>query len=128
MVNFKWELSAMKNFLIYIKSELLYLVLLLLAFVVPLGLFFQFSSYPLPKVQYVVLGVLLVSQYFFSSEKSYRRRVESKASLQMRREIGKTPSIKMINSRVNQLIVFRGISVSIAAFAILSIMVIYRQF
>lgn len=118
----------MTNFLIYIKSELAYLALLFIFFVLPLGLFFQFSSYPLPKIQYVVLGVLLLSQYFFYSEKAYRRRTECKASLQLRKEMGKMPSIKITNARVNLLIVCRGVSICTAALSVLTLMVIYRQF
>jgi len=99
-----------------------------MVFVIPLALFFQFSTYPLPKVQYVFLGTLFVSQYVFIREKDWMKSKEVYVIEQLKKELSKVPSNQEIITRQLLLSNFRSISIGITAFEILLIMFWFKQF
>ena len=118
----------MKNLTLYFKSQFIYWFTLNLVFVLPLVLFFQFSTYPLPKVQYVFIATLVVSQYVFIREKDWMKSKEAYVINQLKMELGKVPSNQEIITRQLLLSNFRSLSIGITAFEILLIMFWYKQF
>lgn len=116
------------SLVLYIKHQKSYLLFLLVIFVLPLGLFLQFSSYEVPKIQYVFLATLLVSQYVFYREKDFRRKIESHVTSILQKELKRVPSRKEIYARSNQVIYYRGISIIISTLSILLLMVYFREF
>ena len=118
----------MKNLILYFKSQFTYWFILNLIFVLPLALFFQFSTYPLPKVQYVFIATLVVSQYVFIREKDWMKSKEAYVINQLKMELGKVPSNQEIITRQLLLSNFRSLSIGITAFEILLIMFWYKQF
>ena len=118
----------MRSISLFLKHQFIYLFVLILVFVLPLGLFLQFSPYQLPKVQYVFIATLFVSQYVFYREKDYRKKKEEGVKITLEKELQKLPSNKEIDARLDQLIYYRSVSIGIAAFGILILMLIYQQF
>lgn len=112
----------------YFKHQKGYLLFLIVLFVVPLGLFFQFSTYVLPKVQYAVLGMLVVSQYVFYREKDFQQKIEKDVVRALKKELGRVPSMKEIHYRSNQIVYYRGVSIIITALCILALMLFFQQF
>lgn len=121
-------MKVLKSFFIYIKNQIGYLSLLFFLFVIPLAMFFQFSTYPLPKVQYVVLGFLLVFQYAFYNEKKYRRKIRPKIIRQLQKERKRTPSNMEINNRTNLAVDCRDVTIILAVLAIILLMIYFKQF
>lgn len=121
-------MRIVKKTLLYFKSQALYLFILSLVFALPLALFFQFSTYPLPKVQYVFIATLIVSQYVFIREKDWMKSKEAYVINQLKGELGKVPSNQEIITRQLLLSNFRSLSIGITAFEILLIMFWYKQF
>jgi hypothetical protein len=117
-----------RSIILYIKHQKFYLLFLMNLFVLPLGLFLQFSTYELPKVQYVFLAALLVSQYVFYREKDFRRKVEDSITRVLNKELGRVPSRKEIHTRTSQVIHYRGLSIVISVLSILILMVYYGEF
>lgn len=118
----------MRKLMLYFRAQFGYWCLLNLIFVVPLALFFQFSTYPLPKVQYVFIATLVVSQYVFIREKDWMKSKEAYVINQLKEELGKVPSNQEIITRQLLLSNFRSLSIGITAFEILLIMFWFKQF
>lgn len=118
----------MKSIVLYIKFQLPYLVFLMSIFVIPLGLFFKFSTYQLPKVQYVILTVLILSQYYFFKEKVFRKKIEEKMTSHLKKELGKLPSRKEIIERSSTVIQYRGINIALSSLSIFLLMVVFNKF
>ncbi len=116
------------SILLYLKHQRGYLLLLILLFVIPLALFFQFSTYELPKVQYVVLIGLFVSQYVFYREYEFQQKIEKDVTRILKQELGRIPSKKEIHARSDQVVYYRGVSIVITALCILGLMLIYQEF
>jgi len=114
--------------MIYIKNQLGYLLFLFLIFVLPLILFYQFSTYPLPYIQYFMLGVLFLFQYAFFKEKEFRRSIEQKVTNQLQRELKRTPARKEINQRLNIVSRLRGVTIVLTAIEIIVVMFYYQKF
>jgi hypothetical protein len=119
---------VLKGIKIFISTQKTFFSLLFLFFVLPLGLFFHYSSYPLPYVQYVILGYLVIFQYAFFNEKNYRNKVEEKAKRQLGNELGRTPSKSEIVVRVSFFVDCRFVSVFLNSLFIVILMVFYRQY
>lgn len=113
---------------LYIKYQYKYLFFLLVLTVMPLALFFKFSPYSLPKIQYVILGYLFMNHYFFFKEYKFRKKNEKNILIKMRKELKRTPSYSEINSRLNFICSSRVVSIFIAASLILVVMVYFKQF
>ena len=113
---------------LYIKHQKSYLLFLIVVFVLPLALFFQFSSLALPKVQYAVLVVLFASQYGFFREKEFHKKIEKDVAKILNKEMGRTPSLKDIHRRSNQIVYYRGVSIVITALCVVVLMLIYQEF
>ena len=107
---------------LYLKHQLRYLFFLNALFVWPLVLFILFSPYQEPRISYVFLVALILSQYVFSDEKSLQRKSERRVVEVLKKDLGRVPSKKEINKRANDVAQLR--SVSIAFTAILIILVI----
>ncbi len=116
------------SIVLYIKHQKFYLAFLMGLFVLPLGLFLQFSTYQLPKVQYVFLATLFVSQYVFYKEKTFHRKIEGSVTGILKKELGRIPSRKEIYARSSQVVYFRGLSIVFSALSILILMVYFKQF
>ena len=113
---------------LYFKYQTTYLIYLFSLFVIPLGLFFKFSPYQLPKVQYVVLALLYVTQVYFFKEIVYRNRLVKKLKISMERELKRTPSEKEIYSRCYSILRLRGVSIILSGLGILTLMILFQQF
>tara|TARA_R110000868_G_scaffold117600_11_gene312367 strand:+ start:32129 stop:32539 length:411 start_codon:yes stop_codon:yes gene_type:complete len=119
----------MKNSIaIYLKHQKAYQLFLLVIFVVPLALFLQFSTYVLPKVQYVVLGALFASQYIFYREKDFHKKIEKDVTSALKKELGRVPSQKEIHARSVRITYHRGVSIVITALCILALMLYFQEF
>ncbi len=112
----------------YFKHQFQYLIFLLGVFVIPLGLFLHFSPYQVPKVSYVVMGALFISQYVFYREKEYRSKIRDKVTKVLKSEAGRIPSGKEVIRRSDQIIQFRGVSIVTCALCVLVLMFIYKAF
>lgn len=117
-----------KSISLYIKHQKCYLLFLIVLFVLPLALFFQFSTYELPKVQYAVLAGLFVSQYVFYREYEFQQKIEKDVTNILKNELGRVPSKKEIHARSDKVVYFRGVSIVITALCILGLMLIYQEF
>ncbi|MBH46915.1 MAG: hypothetical protein CME71_01955 [Halobacteriovorax sp.] len=117
-----------KAITLYIKHQKTYLPVLLVIFVLPLGLFLEFSTYVLPKVQYVVLAALFASQYVFYREKDFLKKIEKDVTNSLRKELARVPSMKEIHARSMRVVHYRGVSIVITALCILALMLIYQEF
>lgn len=116
------------SFALYIKHQKVYLLFLLVLFVLPLALFLQFSTYVLPKVQYVVLAVLFASQYGFYREKDFHKKIEKDVTNTLKKELARVPSQKEIHARSMQIVYYRGVSIVITALCILALMLFFQEF
>jgi len=112
----------------YFKHQGTYLLFLWSIFVLPLWLFLQFSPYRAPKLSYVFMGGLFVSQYGFYREKDYRSKIKSKVTSILKEEQGRIPSGKEVILRSNQVVQFRGVSIVVCSIAILILMFYYNDF
>tara|TARA_R110000868_G_scaffold258137_11_gene515441 strand:- start:367 stop:726 length:360 start_codon:yes stop_codon:yes gene_type:complete len=117
-----------KLVVLYFKHQKTYLLFLIVVFALPLGLFLQFSTYVLPKVQYVVLGALFASQYIFYREKDFHKKIEKDVTRVLKKELGRVPSRKEIHARSLQIVYFRGVSIVITALCILALMLYFQEF
>lgn len=117
-----------KSLRLYFIYQIPYLLFLFGVFVIPLGLFFKFSTYTLPKIQYVFLGSLILSQYFSFKEKPFRKKIEEKVVSNLKKETGKLPSRKEIILRSDIVIRHRGVTVALGSLGIFLLMVIFNQF
>jgi hypothetical protein len=115
-------------FRIWLQSQLAFFSVLLLLFVLPLGLFFQFSPYPAPKIQYVFLGGLFIFGYLRSNEKSYRKSISGLVIEQLKKENGKLPAQNLVAQREELIVKLRMSSIVIAGIMILGIMFWYNKF
>lgn len=97
-------------------------------FVLPLGIFFAFSVYPLPKVQYVVLSLLVLFQYIYFNEKKVRQRIWPKITKKLKKELNRVPSNKEINARVNFIIDTQIWTVIMTGIGILFLMIFFQKF
>lgn len=113
---------------IYLKHQVRYLLFLLALFVAPLALFFQFSTYELPKVQYVVLASLFASQYFFYRKSEYKQKIEKQVVTVLKDELGRVPSKNEIVQRLDKIVSLREVSIALTALCIVCIMLIFQRF
>ena len=120
--------SLNKSLNIYLRHQLGYLIFLLSIFVLPLGLFFQFSTYELPKVQYVFIISLFASQYVFYNEKNFRKKISAKVAESLQKEMNRVPSGKDIILRSDKVVYYRGVSIILSGLGILVLMVIFKEF
>ena len=91
-------------------------------------LFLEFSVYQLPKVQYVFLAVLIISQYVLFREKDFRRKIEGDVNEILKKELGRIPSRKEVYARTGQVIYYRGFTIVVAALSIFALMVYYNEY
>lgn len=112
----------------YFKHQSRYLATLIGGFVIPLWLFLEFSPYKAPRVSYVLMSVLIISQYAFYKEKDFRAKIKTKVSEILKVEQGRLPSTKEIIKRSDQVVQFRGVSILISSLLILILMFVYNDF
>jgi hypothetical protein len=105
-----------------------YFLLLFTIFVLPLGLFFHFSSYELPGIQYFFLIGLFVSQYFYFSENGFHKKIKPAVVKQLSSELKKMPSQKEINRRSLKIEFHRHICIALIAITICGLMIVYNKF
>ncbi len=113
----------MKTISVYFKHHLKSLIFLLSIFVLPLLLFRLFSPYQEPRVSYVFLLVLILSQYLFYNEKNRRKDNENRVFDVLQGELGRVPSKKEINKRANEVAQLRGVSILVTGILILLIII-----
>lgn len=113
---------------VFLKHQLSYALKLVAGFVLPLWLYLQFSPYRAPKVSYVMLAILGLSQYVFYKEKAFRARIAPQVADVLKREAGRVPSQKEIILRSGQVIQARGASIVACAVLILVLMFAYNDF
>ena len=111
-----------------LKFELKTIFLLYTLFVIPLALFYKFSSYPLPNIQYVLLGILFLWGYFLVDEVKYRNKIENRVVKLMKKDLGRTPSKKEIVIKVRELADGRLVSIVFTALGIFGCMLYFNQF
>lgn len=113
---------------LYFKYQALYLLFLLLVFTLPYALFLHFSHFDLPNVQYILLAVLAMSQYFFHRERDYTKKVERKVRVDLSKELSRVPSTKEIYARTRRVTRLRGTSVLLTAVSIVAVMIYFQDF
>lgn len=118
----------MKHLGLYLKYQSPYLVFLILVFVLPLELYLEFSPYKAEHLPLVVLGVLFVSQYAFYKEKDFRKKIESRVTESLKRELGRIPSGKEVIARSDVVVQHRGVSIVISALVMFILMFLYKEF
>lgn len=118
----------MKHLSQFFKYQINYLLFLLGIFVLPLGLYFQFSPYKAERLPLVILGVLFVSQYAFYREKDFRKKIEQEVTQSLKKELGRLPSGKEVILRSTSVVQYRGVSIVLSALIILILMIIYKEF
>ena len=111
-----------------LKFELKTIFMLYCLFVLPLILFFKYSTYPLPNIQYVFLGILFLWGYFLVDEVKYRNKIEDRVVRLMKKESGRIPSKKEIVIKVRELADGRFVSIVLTALGIFTCMVYFNQF
>lgn len=113
---------------LYLKHILIKLIPAFTLLVLPLGLFYHYSTYPLPYIQYVFLGFIFLKDYYFHNEDKARRGLEKKAKLEISKQIGKTPNHKAIVKRINQYYLSKHIANAFNILAIIVLTIIYKKF
>ena len=117
-----------KKIIIFIRYQLAYLVFLLCLFVLPLGVFFKFSPYPLEKIQYFFMAALLVSQWYIHNENNFYNKIRSSVVASLKKELGKIPSSKDINARSLLIRRYRIVCIGFALFCIFLVMLYFGEF
>lgn len=118
----------LKKFHLFIKYQSVYLAQLLIFLVLPLAAFFEFSIYPLPKIQYFVLGYLILFQYAFYNEKKYLRKITPKVTGHLQKELKRTPSLTEINSLARIIAETRQVTIIIVVLMMITVMIYYKEF
>lgn len=113
---------------IFVKHQKSYLFFLIGLFVLPLGILFQFSPYPVHKIQYVFLTTLLVSQLYFFNNKVFHRKIKGEVTNSLEKEFKKVPSAKEIRARSIQVEKHRNLSIAFTCFCIFLLMLIFQEF
>lgn len=113
---------------VFFKHQYRYLLLLFSLFSLPLGLFLQFSPYQLPKVQYVALGALYVSQFIFFKEKDFHQKINKKITKYLQGKLGRVPSQKEVHSYCMMVSRHRGISILVTTLEIIALMIYFQEF
>lgn len=116
------------KFLKTLKFESKTIITLYCLFVFPLALFFKYSTYPLPNIQYVFLGILFLWGYFLVDEKKYRNKIENRVVQLMKKELGRIPSKKEIVIKVRELADGRFVSIVLTSLGIFGCMLYFNQF
>jgi uncharacterized membrane protein len=117
-----------KKFITFLKNQIGYIGLLFLLYVIPLALFFEYSPYPVPFIQYAVLGVIILFHYVYFNERSFRLKMEFRISKQLLSELKRVPSGKEKLLRANLVVQGRGISVLLALIGVFVVMVYFKKF
>ena len=112
----------------YFATQSLYLLTLIVIFVLPLVIFFEFSTLELPKVQYAVLILLFATQYVLFREKDFHKKIEKAVIKDLTKEMGRLPSANVIHARCMQMTSFRSATIIICAVLILVAMIYYQKF
>lgn len=87
-------------FIFYWREQTKHLLFLVGIYILPLLLFLKFSPYQAPYVQYVVLAVLVTSEYVFFNEKNFRKRFEKRAQARLTSERGRPASKNDVSRRL----------------------------
>lgn len=112
---------------LFFKIQFKYLVKLLFLFTVPLILFFQFSPYPLPYIQFVFIGALAASQYIGYNSVEYRKKMTPFIRRYLNQKLARVPKNEEINFAVSFAEDSRGFAILITGVSILLSMIYYGQ-
>lgn len=112
----------------YIKHTLLKFLPIFILLVIPLGIFYQFSKYPLPYIQYVLLGFIFLKDYYFHNEDKARKGLENIAKKELTKQIGKTPNHKAIVKRIELFYMSKHIANALNILAIITLSIIYKKY
>jgi len=85
---------------LYIKVQGLYAFFLLIFIISPLILFFHFSPYQIPYIEWAILFILFLSQYFLYDEKKNLAHLRNKFNFQLQKELKRSPSKNDIELRL----------------------------
>lgn len=110
------------------KHTLLSILPALILGVIPLGLFYHYSTYPLPYIQYVFIAAIFLKDYYFHNEDKARKSLVNKAKLEVSKQIGKTPNHKAIVKRIDQYYLSKHIANGFNILAIIILTIIYKKF
>ena len=110
----------------YIRSQLLFFVILVSLSVLPLVLFFLFSPYELPNIEYAILAIVIMTQYIFFHEKNYRKQVTPKVLNQLEKKLKRNPSGKQIASRVGDYVFGRNAALVFNILVLLFVIIFFR--
>lgn len=117
-----------KTLLTFFKNQFGYIGLLFSLYVIPLALFFEFSPYPVPYIQYAVLGIIVLFHYVYFNERNFRHKIEPRISKQLQSELKRVPAGKEVIQRVNSVVQGRGISIVLTLLGIFCVMVYFKKF
>jgi len=113
-------MTITKTMSIFFKHQKGYLVFLFIFFVLPVGLFVQFSPYKIPQIHYVFLVLLIVSQYYYYHEKKFHRKIKKNVTKVLTKELGRVPSNLGIQERLGHVSVHRNLCILIAILGIIA--------
>lgn len=113
---------------IFIRHQKSYVFFLLGLFVLPLALVFQFSPYPVHKIQYVFLTTLLVTQLYFFNDKEFHRKIKSDVTSSLEKEFKNVPSAKEIRARSILIEKQRNLCIAMTCVCIFVLMLIFQEF
>ncbi len=118
----------MNKLALYFKIHGKYLFSLILFGSGPLFILWEFSPYPLPMVQYIVMGIIVLSQIAFFKERGFRRSLRSTTTIALSNELNRQPSNFEISKRLDFLVFSRNMTVIFSLISILFLMVYYNRF
>lgn len=118
----------MNSIILFFKYQGKYFLGLFVLFVLPLFVLWQFSPYPLPMAQYIVIVAMVVFQYGFFKERKYRQSFRGRATKDLANELNRQPSNFEVSKRLDFIVSSRGFSIIFCIILIFVMMVIYGQF
>lgn len=115
------------KFFLYLRYELLYLIVIFIMIPLPLGLFYHYSEFKAPGLSYTLVGILFTFQYFFYNQKAHQKKITPAVSKMLEKKEGKIPAQKMIHQITMTIIGFRIVSITIISFVILILSAAYNR-
>lgn len=114
------------KFLFYIRSQFLFFFSLVIFSIIPLILFFLYSPYELPNIEYAILAIIIMTQYLFFHEKNYRRQVTPRVIDQLCNKLKRRPSQKQIVRKVEDYVFGRNAALIFNIIILIFVIIFFR--
>jgi hypothetical protein len=83
---------------------------LALLLVAPLTLFYIYSPFQAPGLEFAFIAIVLTSQIFLTKDKEYKKRYKTQATQELKKELGKQPSYEQINNRLDLYLHYKNVT------------------